>query len=314
MSDFVIITDSSSDLNKELREKYDIADYVRGILYFPDSDRSELVDLDWSLMTPDEYFNSMKEHKNLYKTAAPTIEEVTTVFEKYLKQGLDILSINISTGLSATVETCKLAAKDLLEKYPDRKIIVIDTLRYSTSQALVTIDAAMKRLSGATLEETAAYCEEEKTKVHQIGTMDDMFFLAKSGRISNFKAFFGNMIGLNALADINDKGLSEVLARFKGKRDAHKAVIEYIKRTIVNPEEQTIFIAQSLRKEASEQLANLVREEIKPKEIIMNDVGISCGANIGPGLTAVFYKGEKATPGLEKEKAIMEEISASIKK
>ncbi len=313
MSNYVIIPDASSDLTAELRERFGIEDYLRGTIYFPDG-HDEPVDLDWSQMTPEEYYNSMRNRTVLYKTAAPPLGNITETFEKYLAQGKDILSISISSALSSTHNDCMLVAKDLLEKYPERKIICIDSLRYSTSLALLVISAAIKKEEGLSLEELAEYTEHEKMRIHQMGTMDDLFFLVKTGRISNFKALFGSMIGLNVLADFNEKGLSEVIGKFKGKRDSFNAVIEYIRRTVVDPSEQIMFIAHSNRAEVANLLADMVKKEFSPKELIINDVGMHCGANIGPGLCAVFYKGDPASEGLVAEKAIMDEISASIKK
>ena len=224
------------------------------------------------------------------------------------------LGIVDSSALSSTYNDCSLVAKELMKKYPERKIVCIDSLRYSTSLALLIISAAIKKSEGCSLEEVVEYTEKEKHRIHQMGTMDDLFFLVKTGRISNFKALFGSMIGLNVLADINEKGLSEVVGKFKGKRDAFAAIIEYIRSTIDNPQEQILFVAHSNREEAAKTLADMIQKEFSPKELIINDVGMYCGASIGPGLCAVFYKGEPASEGLAKEKAIMDEIATRIKK
>lgn len=313
MSNFVIIPDASCDLTEELRNRFDIPDYLRGIIYFPDG-HDETVSLDWGIMSPEEYYNSMKSKKVLYKTAAPPLGEITEKYEKYLSEGKDILTITISSALSSTYNDCSLVAKELMKKYPERKIVCIDSLRYSTSLALLIISAAIKKSEGCSLEEVVEYTEKEKHRIHQMGTMDDLFFLVKTGRISNFKALFGSMIGLNVLADINEKGLSEVVGKFKGKRDAFAAIIEYIRSTIDNPQEQILFVAHSNREEAAKTLADMIQKEFSPKELIINDVGMHCGASIGPGLCAVFYKGEPASEGLAKEKAIMDEIATRIKK
>ncbi len=308
----MIIPDSSCDLNKELRERFDIPDITRGVLYYPDG-HSELADVDWETMTPKEFYDSMKGRNVLYKTACPPGEEIIEKYEKHLKAGRDIIAPVLSTALSATYNDCSQVAKELLKKYPERRIVVIDSLRYSTSLALLVISAAMKRKEGAAFEEVVEYLEKEKYRIHQMGTMDDLFFLVKTGRVDGFKAFFGSMIGLNILADFNEKGLSEPIAKLKGKKDAFKAIIEYIDKTVENPSEQIMFIAHSNREEAAKLLAESVKERFNPKELIITEVGVSCGASIGPGLCAVFYKGAPASAGLEKEKALMDEITASIK-
>ena len=307
MADFVIISDTGCDLTKDLRERFLVDDYIHGVLYLPDG-KETCSDLDWSFISPTEYFNSMKSKNVIYKTAAPTLGETQGVFEKYLKDGKDILSVSMSSGLSCTYQNCVNVAKELSEKYPERKIVCVDSLRYSTSLALILALAGEKKKEGASLQETADFIESIKHKVHQIGPMDDLFFLCKTGRISNFKAFFGSLIGVNPLADFNRNGMSEVLGKAKGKKAALEITLKYIEKTIVNPSEQIIFIAHSIREEVAKVLAEQIKEKFNPKEIIINTVGMSCGANIGPGLVAAFYLGEEISENNEKEKAIIAEI------
>ncbi|MBR4017562.1 MAG: DegV family protein [Oscillospiraceae bacterium] len=307
MSDFVIIPDASSDLTKELRERFHIPDYIRGTIYYPDG-KEYSVGLDWELMDPVTFYTSMSGRKTLYKTASAQRGDIIAVYENQLKAGKDILAVTLSSALSGTNQVCHKVAEELLKKYPQRKIIIVDSLRYSTALSLLVIKASQKQQEGATLEETAAYLENIKHLIHQIGPMDDMFFLVKTGRVSNFKAFFGTLIGINPMADFNRKGLSQVLGKFKGKKRAFDAVIEYIRGTIENPQEQIIFVAHSNREQAAQMLAQRVQEEFSPKEIIINHVGMSCGASIGPGLCAVFYEGRDISENMEYEQALMNEI------
>lgn len=307
MNNFAIIPDTSCDLTKDLREKYGIDDYLHGILYYPDG-KEEITSLDWETMTPKEYYDSMKGRKALYTTATPRIGEVFEVFEKYLKEGKDVLSISLSGSLSASYSNCVKVSKELMEKYSERKIICIDSMRYSTSLALIVIEACKKRDEGLSIEEVADYVNEIKHTVHQIGSMDDLFFLVKTKRVTNFKAFFGQMIGLNILADFNEHGMSEVIGKIKGQRDAIDAFIEYMAGTAVDIENQTVFVAHSNREAAAKLLAQKIRERFSPKEIIINPVGIACGATIGPGLCAAFYRGTPTSRDMADEKALIEKI------
>ncbi len=307
MSDFVIIPDTSSDLTKDLRDRFDIPDYIKGIVYFPDG-HQELSDMDWEKYDPKTFYESMTDKKTIYKTACAPAGDIIEVYEKQLKAGKDILCITLSSALSGTYQTCEMVKKELLEKYPERKIICVDSMRYSTALSLLVIMAAIKRQSGATIEETAKFVEENKHCIHQIGPMDDLFFLVKTGRISNFKAFFGTLVGINPMADFNRQGMSEVIGKFKGKTKAFDAVIKYMRETIINPEEQIIFVAHSNRPQAAEMLKDMIQKEFSPKEIIINHVGMSCGASIGPGLCAAFYFGTEISEGMSREKEIMSSI------
>lgn len=312
MSDFVIIPDASSDLTRELRERFHIPDYVRGTFYYPDGTQA-MADLDWELMDPVTYYTSMSGRKVLYKTASAQKGEILRVYEKFMQEGKDILAITLSSALSGTYQACRMVAEDLMEKYPERKIVIVDSLRYSTALSQLVIKASQKQQSGATLEETAAYIESIKHRIHQIGPMDDLFFLVKTGRISNFKALFGTLIGINSMADFNRKGLAEVLVKIKGKKHTFDVVIEYMRGTIEKPEEQIIFIAHSNREEAAKLLAQRVEETFHPKELIINHVGMSCGASIGPGLCAVFYEGREISETMEYEQNLMNQIMAKQK-
>ena len=310
---FAIIPDTACDLDKKLRDRFGIEDYMRGTIYYPDG-HSELISLDWEKMTPDEYYSSMKGHNALYKTASVPMGEIKEVFEKHLNKGEDILSISLSSGLSTSFNETELVAKELREKYPERKILCVDSLRYSTALALLVIKGCEKRNEGASIEETYEYLNDLKWSIHQMGFMDDLYFLAKTGRVSNFKAFFGTLVGVAPLADFNKKGVSEVLAKAKGRKQAVKATIEYMKKIIVDPEDQIIFIAHSLRKEFADMLAEDIKETFHPKEIIMNDVGMACGASIGPGLCSAYFIGKPMSDNCEEEKAILNEIVANLKK
>lgn len=313
MSEFVIIPDTSCDLNKELRERFGITDYLHGILYHPDG-RAERSTLDWETMTSKEYYDSMKGRKALYTTATPPLGEAMEIFEKHLKEGKDVLSISLSAGLSASYANTVKVAEELQPKYPDRKIICIDSMRYSTALALLVIDACLQREAGKTIDEVAEYLNKVKHTIHQSGSMDDLFFLVKTGRVTNFKAFFGQMIGLNIMGEFNHKGMTEALGKIKGKKDAIDAAVEYMAATVENPEDQIVFVAHTNREAAANLLAEKIKERFHPKELIINTVGMACGATIGPGLCAAFYHGKPISENLVEEKAIMENIMASLQK
>ncbi len=307
MKKFAIVFDSSADLEKSLRERFNIDDYLHGIFYYPDG-RESVCDLDWGEFTPEEYFTSMKGKNVLYKTGCPTFGEAVSVFEKYLSQGIDVLSISMSSGLSVSYQNALNAAEEVNQKYTDNKVICVDSLRYSTAFGLLVILASLKREEGATIEETAEYLNEIKHTIHQIGPMDDLFFLVKTGRISSVKAFFGTLVGVNPIADFNSKGVSEVLTKAKGKKTAFDISLKYMEKTIKNPQDQIIFISHSNRAQHAKVYAELIKEKFNPKEIIINSVGMGCGANIGPGLCVAFYLGTPVSQDGSFEKDIMAQI------
>ncbi len=312
MSDFVIIPDSSSDMTKPIRERFGIPGIVRGTVYHPDG-RQILADVDWEEMTPEEYFGPMKGGKVLYKTATPPAGEIISVFESFLKEGKDILSISLSSAISGTIYAVQAAAKELLEKYPERKIICVDSIRYGGAEGLLVSLAAQKKESGATIEETAEYVNQIKHSIHQIGPLDDLFFCVKTGRISNMKAFFGTLVGVNSLADFSYEGLTGVIGKAKGRRAALDVTVSYVKKMIRNPREQILFVSHSDRLENALYLAEQLKAELNPKDIIINSIGMSCGASIGPGLCSVYFLGDPISKDNVTEKNILDEILNQVK-
>lgn len=318
MGNFAIIPDTSSDMTRDLRERFGIEDYLHGILYKLDgTDISANLDwdeLDWDIGGPEEYYNSMKGHTKLYSTATPPLGHVYDVFEKNLKAGKDIVSISLSGGLSSSYANTVQVAEDLRKKYPERKIFCIDSKRYSTALTLLVIEACKKRAEGLTAEQTAEYILSIRDTVHQMGSMNDLFFLVKTGRVTNFKALFGSMIGLNIMADFSHTGMCQVCGKIKGQKDAVEATIAYMKKTIIEPEKQIIFVAHTNRLAAAELLKKRIEETFHPAELILTTVGPSCGATVGPGLCAAFYKGTPISEDFSKETELMETCIADLSK
>lgn len=311
MSDFAIVAECASGLHKELRDRFKIDGYVPGRITFPDGS-SHFTTLDWEEISPEDYYGSMKYKKLMYKTGTTAPENIEEVYEPFLKEGRDILTITLSSGMSATCSMFQKAAKDMMGKYPERKIVIVDSLRFSTLIAMMNMKASEMRDAGCSIDEVAAWLEENKNRFHQIGPMDDLHFLARAGRVSNFKAFFGTMVGVNALGDFNPQGVSQVLCNVKGKMKALKATVEYVKQTAVDPENQVMFIGHTFKDDVVDILKEMVEEAVHPKEIIITRVDMSCGANIGPGMIGVYYIGNEATEGLKEETAIMEKIAAEL--
>ena len=308
MEKFVIICDVTCDLNKELRDKYDIK-YVKGHMTGPDG-KERVTTLDWTDFTHDEFYNDLKKNPNGYSTSPASPEEFKEVFEKFLVNGFDILSISISTALSGTYNFSLQAREMLKNSYPNRKIVCINSLRYSTGFGLLAVRASMLRAEGKSLDEVAAWVEENKNCCHQAGFLDDLSFVAAKGRLSKSKAFMGKLIGIKPMGEFDYNGLTTIIGKAKGDKASIEATIKYMKKTILNPEEQIIFIASTNRMKQALQLKEKIEAEFKPKEVIITDVYPADGINIGPGLMSAYYFGTKISEGLVNEKEIMAEALA----
>ena len=307
MSKFVIIPDPTSDINKELRERFNVPEIVTGTVLI--NDKIINYNGDWTEISSKEFWAMLKNKKNTINTGAPSPEIFKQSFEKYLKQGLDVLCITISSALSATNGFAIQAAKELMEKYPERKVLVIDSRRYAAAELLLVTYASKFQEEGLDIEQTYQKLEEIKNCLHQAGPMDYLMFLASRKRITNTKAFMGQLIGVNPIGEVDKDGLTKVLCKVKGSKKALATCLEYMKRTIVNPEEQIIIISHSDREEKAKLYKEMIEKELKVKEIILTEVGMSCAPNIGPGLCAAYYVGKPISDNLVEEQAIFDEIT-----
>lgn len=304
---FAIITNDACALSKELREEYGVDEVFIGNIDYPDG-RSEKADLDWERITPEEYFGGMADKKHIYKTSCANIDEIYDAMAKQAKLGKDILCIVLSAALSGTYDFSIKAAERIEKDFPNIHVKVVDSMRYSTALGMIVLEACLRRKEGMSFEETCKWIEENKCRFHQMGMMDDMFFLARTGRVSKAKAFFGNLAGIEPMAEFNYEGLSEVIGKAKGKKKALAAIVSYAKDRIENPEEHVLFVCHSIRSKEAEMLAKALEDAIHPKQIIITTVDQSSGANIGPGLCAAFFYGKPITKDLVDEKALIANI------
>ena len=194
-----------------------------------------------------------------------------------------------------------------MEEHPGSKIRVVDSLRYSTAHGMLLAYASQMRDEGKTCDETADWVEANKNRFHQIGIMDDLFFLARTGRVNKAAAFMGSLVGVEPMADFSDNGLCTVVGKGKGKKKSLDACARYLEKLSIDPKSQTMFLAHSLREKEAAYLKKAVEERVGPKEIIVSSVDMFCGANIGPGLVAIFFYGQPISKDLIEEKKTIAE-------
>ena len=306
MDKYVIITDTTSDLRKEYQEKYDIK-VINGHIICPDKTEIPAF-LEWKDWDRDQFYTDLKKNPDGWTTAPPNVQEYIMAYESYIKEGYGILAITISGGISGSYGFMTDARKQLLKDYPDAKIECIDSRKFGPCIGLLCVYAAMNRDKGMNLKENAEEIEKLKMSMHQAGWLDDLSFVAKKGRISHPKAFFGTLAGVKPLGDFDDNGLTTVIGKVKGAATAYKVLLDYMEKTIKNPEDQIIFIAQTSREKQALQFKEMIVERFHPKEIYVNDVFPVCGINIGPGLMAAYYVGKPLSRELTYEKQLMDSI------
>ena len=307
MNKIVIIADAACDFKKDLREQFNVVDYVHGVITRPDGTQF-LADSDWENITPDEYFSSMSKGKILYKTAYPTMAETLDVFEKHLKNGEDIIAITIGTAFSGTYNLFTVVKGQLEEKYPNNKIVIIDSTRYSGALGLLYIKADELIKAGKDIDTIEQELNVIKTTIHQMGPLDDLYFLNKSGRISKPIAVMGTLVGIRPLADFMTNGFAQVLGKTKGENHALEISAEYVKEMI--RDKSVVVIADSNRPKEADYYESVIKSYVNPDKIIRTSIGQFSGANIGPGLVACFFVGDVVTEDGAAEKEVLAKILA----
>lgn len=294
MSDFVLSCCSTADLTREHFEKRDIR-YI--CFHFTLDDVSYPDDLGESI--PFEEFYARMAAGAETKTAQVNMDEYITFFTPFLEAGKDILHISFSSGLSGSVNSARIAAEELLEKYPERRITVIDSLGASSGYGLLMDKLADLRDAGKSMEETAQWAEENKLRLHHWFFSTDLTFYVKGGRISKAAGWFGTALKICPLLNMDDAGHLIPRQKIRGK----KAVIqEIVKKMQEHAEGGTdysgkCYISQSACREDAEAVAALIEERF-PKlngKVEINYVGTTIGSHTGPGTVALFFWGDERT-------------------
>ena len=306
---FAILTDAGGDFTREIIAKYGIEETPMSTVVWPDGSEKP-TDLYWDTMKPNEYFTLMTNKKNNFSSSIPAPQTIIDRLSALAEAGRNVIVITISSSMSGGYSAFTVAAREVMEKYPNIKIEVIDSLRYSGAIDLIAVEASLCREKGMDFASTVNYLKDFRLRIHQCGFIDDLFFLARKGRIKKSLAFMGNMIGVKPMADLcNETGLSMVLGKARGYKQVMKIFPKYIQRTIGDYRKKVFVITYSAREPQALQMKQIIEETFKPEHLIFVPMGQSTGANVGPGLAAAFYAGdERVSENCVKEKAILEEL------
>lgn len=307
MQPYVILADACCDLSEDVRLSIGMTDYLKGHVYVEDG-RSFPYTLDWSEISRSEFYRLLSNKKCKVTTAPPNMIEYCDVFERYAAEGIAVISLSLSSKISSTYNTSVLAAEQVRASYPDAKIYCFDTLRMSGGFGLLTIYAHKLKAEGKSFDEVVDFLEKTKRSVHQMGPIDDLFFVARRGRIAMGKAIMGSLIGIKPMGDCSADGYIEILGNARGIPQALDTTVKYVKETAVDITSQTLLVVHSDRDSYAKNLAERLEAELSPKKIYISEVFAGCGANIGPGMVGVYYLGNEIVDGMEAEKSIMKTL------
>ena len=291
MKKFVILADSTCDLNAEMRKTYDI-EYVQ--MNYVIDDKEYPADLDWGIHSVKEYYDMMRKGKRVRTTQVPR-ESYEAAFTKALDAGMDVVYISCSSALSGSIGLAKLVAQELNEKYTDNKVYCVDSLCSSLGQGSMVITASKLRAEGKTAAETAAYVEADRLKVNQSGTVESLEYLRRAGRVKASKAFFGNLFGVKPIIISDAIGQNYALKKAKGAANARKEIAQMMAENVIDAENQCLYITHADVPEVAEQLKAEILALVPFKETHISTIGPIVGASVGPGTIIAFCHGKEVT-------------------
>ena len=225
-------------------------------------------------------------------TSAVNPQRWASAMEPALKEGRDVLVMAFSSGLSTTYQSAVIAAEELAEKYPHRKIRVVDTLAASLGQGLLVWYACRKRDEGLDLDSLHAWVEENKLHLCMWFTVDDLMHLKRGGRVSGATALVGTMLQIKPILHVDDEGHLISKAKARGRRAAIEALADKMAQLGEGWDNSTIAISHGDCREEAEHLAQLLKERCGVKEVILSYVGAVIGSHAGPGTIALFFLGQ----------------------
>ena len=289
MSDFVIMTDSSCDLPASLAEEMELT--VLPLTYYIE-DKVYTNYLDEREIAFSEIYAKLRT-KCPAKTSAVNMNDFMAPMESLLSAGKDVLYIGFSSGLSGTYNAGAAAAKELAERYPERKIYTVDSLCASLGQGLLIYHAWQEKQKGKTIEEVRDFTENTKLHLCHWFTIDDLMFLKRGGRISGTTAVVGSMLNIKPVMHVDNEGHLIKVDTARGRKASIKALAEKAAQLGVDLDQQTIFISHGDCVEEANYLADIMRTRFNVRKVLVNYVGPVIGAHSGPGTIALFFLGRE---------------------
>ena len=287
MKTYQIYTDSACDIAPAQLAEWDVL--CRPLTFRFNDDPKEYTNYDLDAPT---FYQRMRDG-GVAKTAAINTEAFSEAFEESLKEGLDVLYLGFSSGLSTTFNSARLASLALAEKYPDRKIVIVDTLCASAGEGMAVYLAVKKQQEGLSLEENAAYIESMKPNFSHWFTVDDLVYLKRGGRVSATAAFFGNMLGIKPVLHVDNEGHLTPVVKIRGRKMSIKEMADRYTNTAIDPTAGPVFISHGNCLQDAENLAAILKERHGVDTEIITYVGPVIGAHAGPGVLALFFLGKE---------------------
>lgn len=285
MNDFVIFTDSTTDITPAMIADLDLQ--VIPLRFFIGEETYQNLP-SHSELPIEDFYNKLREGVSA-STAQINPTEFEDIFSSVLSQGKDALYICFSSGLSGTLSSAQQAAENLKKQYPNNRILVVDSLAASMGEGLLVYLAVQEKRSGKTLSEVYEWVKENRNHIAHWFTVDDLHHLKRGGRVSATAAIIGSALGIKPVLHVDDEGHLIPVKKVRGRKTALAALVEKLKETVRSTGKQTVFISHGDALADAEIVKKLVKDHIPKADIHINFIGPVIGAHSGPGTIALFF-------------------------
>lgn len=284
---YTIITDATCDLPQDYYEKNNVS--VVALTYTLDG-----VEYDGTFensLKPGLFYKKLREGM-MAKTSAVSPETMTRIFTNVLEQGNDLFYLAFSSGLSSTYQSACIARDELTEKYPNQKILCVDSLCASLGEGLLLDLVLRKAKDGADLEEIAAYAEEMRLHICHYFTVNDLNHLYRGGRVSKTAALFGTMLGIKPVMHVDQEGRLIPIGKVRGRRQSLDALVAKMGTKIDGCDNPYVFISHGDCIDDAKYIAAQVKAKYGIRTEIIGTIGPVIGSHSGPGTVALFFVGK----------------------
>ena len=285
MANYQIITDSGCDLPQSLLDTLGVKS-VPLYVNFRGAEQPDSVDEGIK-----ELYDGLRGGEKA-TTSAVNPDRWAAMIEHSLAEGKDAVVIVFSSGLSTTYQSAVIAGQELTEKYPDRKVYVVDSLCASLGQGLLVWYACRKRDEGMSAPELAKWLEENRRNLCHWFTVDDLMYLKRGGRVSAVTAVVGTMLSIKPVLHVDDEGHLINVSKARGRKASIDALARKFSELDGGFDNSTVFISHGDCEEDAKYLAEKVKAEYGVKEVVIGYVGAVIGSHSGPGTLAFFFLGK----------------------
>ncbi len=287
MKDYCIITDATSDMPVALIEQMNITVIpmsfeIAGMNYLHYPDGREL--------SPASFYQMLRSGETA-TTAQINFTEYFDCFERIFKQKKDILYICFSSALSSTYQSSLMAAKELMEKYPDRRIFCIDSLCASAGEGMLAYYAVLKKNEGYDIDRLREWVLDQRHQLCHWFTVADLGHLKRGGRISQVAATLGTALSIKPILHVDKKGQLTCIGKVRGRQKSIEALITQMENTCISPQEQVVFIAHGDCIDDATHLAATIKSRLQVKDVVITHIGPIIGSHTGADALTLFFFG-----------------------